>query len=140
MRKIYWKIFKPVTLGARVIVDCQDAILLVQPRYSKQWYLPGGKVHKKENAINAIKRELEEECDIKPEQYRLVGIYSNFVEAKNDHIVLFVSEAPDKKTHPGLEISSCRFFSLDALPANISPGTARRLNEYKSNSFKSGVW
>lgn len=139
-RKLYWKTFKPITLGVRIIIECKDKILLVKTRYSSQWYLPGGNVRKKETPSNAIKRELQEECGIILNQCEIVGIYSNFVESKNDHIILFISKIPNKNTTSGLEIELCQFFSINSLPTNISPGTRRRIEEYKNNHFISDLW
>ncbi len=139
-RKLYWKIFKPITLGIRIVLEYKNEILLVKTRYGNQWYLPGGNVRKRETPFNAIKRELKEECGIILNQAEIVGIYSNFVESKNDHIILFTSKVSNKNITSGLEIELCQFFFINSLPVNISPGTHRRMEEYKNNHFIGGLW
>ncbi|MFH1854994.1 MAG: NUDIX domain-containing protein, partial [bacterium] len=55
-RRIYWRIFKPVTFGVRVILVKDNDLVLVKHRYDKFWYLPGGGVKKDETEKDAAKR------------------------------------------------------------------------------------
>lgn len=142
LRRIYWEIFKPINIGVRIIAVCDDEVMLIKTRYSKFLYLPGGKVKKGESIIKAIHREVEEECKMKLESYKLEGVYFNLQEGKNDHIIIFSTKLSKKITtqETGMEIESINFFPLGSLPINISPGTKRRLEEYNKQSFKNGSW
>lgn len=55
LRKIYWRIFAPVTVGVRaVIVNPANEILLVRHSYLQGWYLPGGKADRKESLTECL--------------------------------------------------------------------------------------
>lgn len=139
IRRFFWRIIKPTTVGVKILCLNNEKVLLIKTSYSPGWQLPGGGVRKGETALEAAARELEEECNITQANLRLEGIYSNFFEGKNDHIVLFSTELSKlyfKKSH---EILECRFFELDGLP-EISPGNKRRIEEYINGKFHSGKW
>lgn len=141
IRKLFWKIFKPTTIGVKILCLNNRKILLIKTSYSSGWHLPGGGVEKGETVLEAAARELKEECNISQANLRLEGIYSNFFEGKNDHIALFStklskSKLDFKKNH---EILECRFFELDELP-EMPPGNKRRIEEYMSGKFEGGRW
>jgi len=141
LRKIYWRILRPTTIGVKAIIECEKQILLIKNRYDNFWYLPGGKVKSGENPTDSIKRELREECGIKMGEANLFGVYLNRAEYKNDYIILFASQF---KTCPliknGLEIEASGFYDLDSLPDKISAATLRRLSEYHGKNSISGQW
>ncbi|MFA5249579.1 MAG: NUDIX domain-containing protein [Candidatus Paceibacterota bacterium] len=140
-REIYWRIFKPKSFGVRVLVINNGRILLVRHHYCKGFYLPGGGVKKGEIPSEAAKREISEECGLLLENIELLGEYANDHEGKKDTITLFLAKIEDGvDPKPGWEIKFCNYFSFGTLPANISPGTVRRIEEYKNNKFKGGVW
>jgi ADP-ribose pyrophosphatase YjhB (NUDIX family) len=141
IRKIYWKITKPITIGVRaIILNSKNEILLVRTHYSNQWFLPGGDVKKLEMPETAIKREVQEECNIELNTSKIVGVYSNFYESKSDHIVLFYSENVSTTPKSAFEVAETNFFNLNSLPSSISPGTKRRVDELKNNLFNCGKW
>ncbi|MFA5742734.1 MAG: NUDIX domain-containing protein [Candidatus Paceibacterota bacterium] len=140
-RKIYWKIFKPKSVGVRVLVKKEESILLVKHHYCKSFYLPGGGVKKGEAPMEAARRELSEECGLFLKNFKLLGKYLNDYEGKKDDIFLFLAKTErEEGLKPGLEIESCNYFPLDLLPADLSPGTARRIEEYRNKKFNGGVW
>jgi len=47
--RVYWMIFKPLTLGVRVMMLRGDAVLLVKHTYQPNWYFPGGMVERGES-------------------------------------------------------------------------------------------
>lgn len=144
--RLYWHITRPWTIGVRaVLLDAEDRVALVRHTYTDQWYLPGGGVKKGESIAAALLRELEEEIAVRePCIERVLGVYHSRREGKDDHIVIFVARVADP---PGdltradpIEIEDARWFSLDALPANISPATARRIAEYRDGATGMGAW
>lgn len=141
VRKMYWKIFRPITIGVKIICLNNEKVLLVKTSYSSNWQLPGGGIKKGETVFEAATRELKEECNIAELNLRLEGVYSNFFEGKNDHIVLFslklsINKLNFKKNH---EVLECRFFELDKLP-EMPPGNKRRIEEYLNGKFNGGRW
>ncbi|MFA7230343.1 MAG: NUDIX domain-containing protein [Victivallaceae bacterium] len=139
-RKILWRIFRPTTLGVKMLLFCDDKILLVKTRYSTKLSLPGGKVNKMETPRVGAMRELREETGVVVNDCRLVGIYSNFTEAKNDTIVLFAAETAELKCSPGWEIEKCAFFPLSSLPEETSPATRRRLKDFQAGKIIDDRW
>ena len=142
--RVYWHIFKPITLGVRaIVVNEKDKILLVKHTYQNFWFLPGGGVNKGETFEQAIKRELMEETGYKSDVIELFGIYQNTYEGKRDNIVVFLSKSGKFiESLPSSEIEKYEFFSVDNLPENTSRGMRKRVEEFsnpsQSNNF--GIW
>ena len=143
--RLYWWLRRPRTLGVRVLVRDEAArIALVRHTYADHWYLPGGGVRKGESFAAAALREVEEEvgltgCTVE----RILGVYHSRREYKDDHIVLFVARAPDGASvhvHDRQEIAETGWFALDALPADLSAATARRIAEYRAGTIGAGLW
>ncbi|MBO9701852.1 MAG: NUDIX domain-containing protein [Sporocytophaga sp.] len=137
-----WKIVKPKSFGARAMLINGDEILLVKHTYQTKWYLPGGGLKTEETYEEAIRRELKEELNAEVYKLELFGVYNNMYEGKNDSITIFLCkdfELSHKK--PNSEISDFKFFTLNDLPHDISPGTMKRINEYKNNAYPAfGRW
>jgi ADP-ribose pyrophosphatase YjhB (NUDIX family) len=134
------------TLGVRgLVVDEHGRVALVLHTYIDQWYLPGGGVKPNESFGNALIRELREEvgvADIRVE--RVLGVYHNTLELKDDHVVVFIARATtnglDTRSPDPLEIQEVRWFPLDELPVDISPASARRIAEYRASRTGVGAW
>lgn len=128
--RLIWRITKPITVGVRLILERDGAILLVKHTYDRHWYLPGGGVRKGETLEKAARREASEEIGAELGDLHLVGVYTNFYEYKNDHIVVFSCDdfvLTGKIDH---EIEGFNFFRFDGMPDGVSPGTLRRIQEY----------
>lgn len=133
LRRCYWAVIRPTTVGVRaIIVNADREILLVKHRYAKNWFLPGGGVKKGESFTKAIHRELSEEVGIERyDKMVLLGCYSNFFESKSDYIAVFVIHPATLSGDPkSVEIAEYAFFPLSALPEGLSPGTRKRIQEY----------
>lgn len=139
--KIYWKIFKPTTLGAHCLVIEGENILLVKPVYLDTWCLPGGGVKKFETFYTAANRELLEETGFKANSLSLFGIYMNSREGKFDNIVVFLCEDFLEGTANSFEIDEVKWFYIDNLPENLYPGVFDRIDEYMLGKFPTtGKW
>ena len=141
---VYWRIFKPVTLGARaLVVDKNNDILLVKHTYEDYWFIPGGGVKKNETFEQAIRRELREETGYEVNIIELFGVYNNTREGKRDNIVVFACR-DGKFTEAAYspEIEKYEFFSVENLPENISRGTRKRIEEFFDSGISNhfGIW
>jgi 8-oxo-dGTP pyrophosphatase MutT (NUDIX family) len=130
--KIYWKIFKPVTAGARIILVTDKKILLVQPRTLNYWNLPGGGMHKNEDPEKTAIREIYEEIGIEIDSVDfLLGTYISSDEGKRDTVYIFVKKVQNELLlHPDIEIGRAQWFEFGNLPAEVTPRTKMRITEY----------
>ena len=140
----YWRLSRGLTLGAQaVVIDAQDRVLLIRHTYQAGWRFPGGGVERHETAEAALARELEEEAAVvlagKPE---LFGLYANFRVFPNDHIALFVVRdwTQPRPPKPSYEIAAHGMFARDALPADTTRSTARRLHEVFDGTPRDVMW
>ncbi|MGE0599699.1 MAG: NUDIX domain-containing protein [Dehalococcoidia bacterium] len=128
--RLRWRLFHPITLGARVALLRGEEVLLIRHTYRDGWYLPGGGVDKGESLEAAARREAEEEVGAEVGELSLLGVYSNFSEHKSDHVAIFYTrDFTLGEFTANNEIAARRWFSLHSLPAEVSSGTARRLQE-----------
>ncbi len=131
LRRLYWWIRRPITIGARAIVTDGQSVLLVKHSYLKDWYLPGGGVGRGETLQDVVRRELNEEVGfVFDGSLNLLATHSNFGEYKNDHIVLFEAKTAAFEPRSKGEVKEAMFFAFDQLPTDISPATKRRIDEY----------
>jgi len=129
--RIYCFLFRPITLGVRVMMIDKDQVLLVRQTYTDGWFVPGGGVKRGETLDHAARREAHEETGAILNNLSLVGAYANFKEQKSDHNIFFLSTDFTVSGEHDLEIAEVRFFPLDALPGDLLPGHRRRLQEYR---------
>jgi 8-oxo-dGTP pyrophosphatase MutT (NUDIX family) len=140
----YWLLSRGVTLGVRCAAfDDQGAVCLVKHTYTPGWHFPGGGVEPGETALQAVKKELSEEAGIvlqaPPE---LFAVYANFTASRRDNVVMFVArnwQQMDLKL-PSREIAEIGTFDPLDPPADISPGTRRRLAEIAEGEASATVW
>jgi 8-oxo-dGTP pyrophosphatase MutT (NUDIX family) len=130
--RIYLFFVRPVKIGVRVMLLKEDRVLLVSQTYMPGWYMPGGGVKRGETLEAAARREVREETGIELDQIQLLGAYTHFKEWKTDHNIVFLSRDFRMSGPHDREIAEVRFFSLDALPADLWPGHRVRLEEVRS--------
>jgi ADP-ribose pyrophosphatase YjhB (NUDIX family) len=132
-----------MTLGVRVIVVEDGRVLLVRHGYEAGWHLPGGGVDRGETAADAAAREIMEEAGVKVlETPRLIGLCFNEPFGGRDHVAVYVvtrlRRGPEPRT--GYEIAERGWFPIDALPQGATPGTLRRLAEFREGRPVSDRW
>ncbi len=151
--RLAWRVMKSFsrlrnarTLGVRgLVIDGAGRVALVLHTYVDDWYMPGGGVKQGEGYGEALARELREEIGLTDFRIeRVLGVYRNSREFKDDHVVVFVvrttDPAPPIRAADPMEIEQARWFALDALPADLSPATARRIAEYQASATGIGEW
>jgi 8-oxo-dGTP pyrophosphatase MutT (NUDIX family) len=130
---LYWRFARGMTLGVRVLVlDQQGRVFLVKHSYVSGWHLPGGGVEVGETALDAMRRELEEEGNITFNEPPLLhGVFYNQHVSRRDHVVVYVVRNfhQPAKPAPNYEIVDCGFFDVNALPEGTTRGTQRRIRE-----------
>lgn len=135
---------RAMTLGVRgLVIDSEDRVLLVRHTYVPGFYLPGGGVESGETLLQALARELQEEGGVHILGAPLLqGVYLNRRASARDHVALYLVRhfRCDALPAPNHEIAEARFFSLDALPADITPATRARLAEHLDGEPVSPYW
>jgi ADP-ribose pyrophosphatase YjhB (NUDIX family) len=139
---VYWRVFQPLLLGAKVMLVQDGRVLLVRHSYQPGWFFPGGGVKRGEDLVTAVHREAYEELGAKLVEPRLYGVYSNTRRHKNDHTVLFVCTQFELGQPNDKEIVAAEFYAPDALPEDTSRGTRNRIREYwqAPDAVHVGVW
>jgi ADP-ribose pyrophosphatase YjhB (NUDIX family) len=143
MFRAWWRVKRGMTLGVRGLAcDAEGRVLLVRHTYRSGWYLPGGGVESGQSALDAVVREMAEEGAVAATTApALIGFYSNHAFHPNDHVAFYHLQSwrPCPPLDNG-EIAERGFFARDALPANASPGTRRRLAEVFDGAALSAHW
>jgi 8-oxo-dGTP pyrophosphatase MutT (NUDIX family) len=94
--KLYWRVFKPKTFGVRVLVlhpHEPGKILLIRHAYGNRslWNIPGGGYKpRKEDPLQAARREIREEFGKNLLDALKIGEYQTSGEGKLDTVVLIV--------------------------------------------------
>lgn len=121
------------TLGARaIVINDKGQILLVKHSYQPHWHLPGGGVDNGETPKAAVIRELKEEVGliVAEDEPVLHGVYQHVYMGVNDYPIIYIVKNYSTIPSDSPEIEAIEWFDYKTLPAMISPGTKRRLNEY----------
>ena len=124
------RIFKPISIGVRIMLIHDDEVLLVKHTYQDEWYFPGGGTKRKETLEEAARREAFEEVGATLADLELFGVYTNLYELRTDHIAVFISKDFTLEEKKDWEIEAVEFFPLNAQPKSIAPGIHRRIEDY----------
>ncbi|MFG1463162.1 NUDIX domain-containing protein [Xanthobacter sp. DSM 24535] len=133
-----------LTLGVRtILIDADRRVLLVRHSYTPGWHFPGGGVDVGETTEDAARRELIEEAAVTAEgPLVLHGLFFNPRVGGRDHVACYLVPrfSFEALPPPNLEIREVRFFPRDALPADVTPGTLRRLAEIENGEPANPRW
>ena len=135
---------KRMTVGVRAVLLDGRKVLLVKHTYTPGWQFPGGGVEPGETAEMAAGREALEETgyavDGRPE---LHGFFlTRIAGGRRDHVAVYVWRdfRSQLEFAPNLEIAECGWFDVDALPADVGKGTARRVREIFERTKPASEW
>lgn len=140
--KIYCFIFRPVRMGVRVMMIQDDKVLLIRHTYLNGWFMPGGGVNRNESLEQAARREAKEETGAELGEITLLGVFTNYLQWKTDHTVVFLCKDFKITGKSDAEIAEMQFFLLSELPKSVYPSHRKLLDAYKSGEIKSnfGEW
>jgi ADP-ribose pyrophosphatase YjhB (NUDIX family) len=119
-----------------------NSIFLIRHTYVPGWHLPGGGVEIGETLEQALTRECAEEGNIIFSSATLRSMHLNNGLTRRDHVAFYLIETFTQATpkQPDLEIAEAGFFAVDALPADTTPATHRRVAEVFGGETVSPYW
>jgi ADP-ribose pyrophosphatase YjhB (NUDIX family) len=129
-------------MGVRVLMIQNDKVILIRHTYLNGWFMPGGGLNRNESLEQAARREAKEETGCDLNEINLLGIFTNYLQWKTDHTVVFLCKDFKITGKSDAEIAEVKFFSLNDLPQGIYPPHHKLIEQYKANEIKSnfGQW
>lgn len=135
LRLAWWRLARPSVYGAKVVVLSPDHhVLLIRHSYARrdQFMLPGGGVRRGEDPAAAAVREVAEETGIAISGLRLHGRFLDTAKGARNHISIYVADADRGEPQvDGREIVEACWLPINALPANISSASRKRIEEVR---------
>ena len=130
---LFFRTRRGLTLGVRAVVTNEDGkVLLVRHTYATGWHFPGGGVEPGQTVKWALAEELRQETTLQLSgDPKLHGIFLNRKVSNRDHILVYLCDTDCQlpTISSSLEIAEICFFGVKELPADIDPGTRRRIEE-----------
>lgn len=137
-------VVRHMTLGTRVALIADGRVFLIRQTYLPGWHFPGGGVEPGETAATAAAREMEEETGFRATgPLELRGLHLSVTPVSNrDHIAFFICReaVPAAPFRPNHEVAAGDWFALDALPADATPPTQRRIAELRDGLPPDAMW
>lgn len=126
----------PFACGDAAIIDDGGRILLIRRADNGLWAMPGGALEVGETPAEGVLREAFEETGVRCQATHLVGVFDSRLcgSTTRHHLYMFVflcrplEEPSEPPSHAGETLES-RWFTGDALPADLDPGHATRIPE-----------
>lgn len=88
---LYAKLFRPLCVGARIILEKDGKIIFVKHTYKDYYYPPGGGVKRNESLEDCVIREAKEEVGADIKSLKLIDVLCDFSE-KRDYVGVFYSD------------------------------------------------
>lgn len=115
-------------------LDAEGRLLLVRHSYgTSAWMPPGGGLRRGEDPLVAGPRELREETGCLLRDARLLEIRAEDLHGADNLVNIVAGMAQGEAVSDGREIVACRFFALDALPAELLRGHREALPLWVAN-------
>jgi 8-oxo-dGTP pyrophosphatase MutT (NUDIX family) len=119
--RTYWFVARPHVVGVKCVVKHGDQVLLVRHTYGRRsWDLPGGTVRRREDPIDAARREMHEELGRRIENWEGLGDLFARGDHHRDTLHLFQTRLPDRRLDIDLtELAEAGWFRRDQLPPDL---------------------
>lgn len=126
-----WLRFSPAIGVDAAVFNPDGELLLIQRRDNGRWAMPGGLVEIGQTIAEGALRELWEEAGLRGRVVRLLGVFDGrpWGSQSKVHLIhpVFLVECATLTPSPGIECLDARFFSRDALPAEMHTGHELRV-------------
>ena len=124
----------PIVAGDAAVIDAAGRVLLIRRADNGLWAMPGGALEVGETPAEGVVRETLEETGVHCQAVALVGVFDSRLcgTLSRHHLYQFVflcqplDQESERPSH-ALEQLDARWFSEQALPADIDPGHKSRL-------------
>jgi len=124
-----------------VVRSPEGRVLVVRHPYgSGRWMFPGGLARRRESFEVAVGREAGEELGLHGRTWKSLAVYVQRIGLTRQRVCLLTTMADESDLTLNREIEAVRFVQLDQLPDDVSPATARRLDELASGGLSGGDW
>jgi 8-oxo-dGTP pyrophosphatase MutT (NUDIX family) len=126
LMRTYWRVRRPTTHGALVVLWHEGELLLVRNSYVGYYTLPGGYIQSGESSRQAAIRELAEEIGLRalPSELELALDTTHDWEGKHDHVEIFtldVTARPKIQVDHREVIEASWYSPTRALELNLFP-------------------
>jgi 8-oxo-dGTP pyrophosphatase MutT (NUDIX family) len=120
--RVYWFVARPKVVGVKCVLMHDDRVLLVRHTYGRRsWDLPGGTVKRREDPIEAARREMHEELGRRIEDWQELGVLYITNSHHRDNLHMFRAQIPDPELDIDLtELAEADWFPRDDLPPDTS--------------------
>jgi 8-oxo-dGTP pyrophosphatase MutT (NUDIX family) len=131
VRRAIWFVWRPHVQGVLTVpVTPEGKIVLVRLTYDKGWHLPGGGRKKGEAADEAALRELSEEIGLTVHgEITCLGAFEHRPDRRHGTTTVFLVRDVRYCFRRSIEIEEVGEYPPDALPDNVSPTSARKIEE-----------
>jgi 8-oxo-dGTP pyrophosphatase MutT (NUDIX family) len=119
--RIYWFLVRPQIRGVKCVLTDGTDVLLVRHTYGRRtWDLPGGTVRRRETALAAARREMQEELGRRIEDWVDMGELHVSTDHHRDNLHLFHARVADRHLDIDLtELAAAEWFPRDQLPPQL---------------------
>lgn len=140
--KIYCFLFRPIRMGARVVMMENESVWLIRHTYLDGWYLPGGGLKKWESLDQTARREAREETGAELGEISLLGVFTSYKQWKTDHTSVFLCRDFKFVGNSDAEIAEMKLFPLERLPEDMYDVHGALLKKVHAGTLRSnfGEW
>jgi 8-oxo-dGTP pyrophosphatase MutT (NUDIX family) len=120
--QVLWFVRRPRKSGVKCLITSEGRILLVRHTYgARAWDLPGGAMKRGEPALEAARREMQEELGLGHATWHAAGELRGSDSFRHDVIHCFRTELLDPALQPDpVELATTQWFAPDALPGDLA--------------------
>ena len=124
--QLIWLVRRPVKVGVKCLLVNDGRVLLVRHTYGdRSWDLPGGALKRREQPLNAARREMREELGIESASWTSLGAVQGTVHHRRDTIHCYGAELAAPNVTPDLgELAAVQWFARTELPPDVGPYVA----------------